>query len=199
MIRTAAASVLMSAAVSALALVASPAHAAPVAYDADPAHTFPSFEADHMGGLSRWRGKFDRSKGTITMDREAGTGTVEITVDMGSGDFGLAALDKMAKGPMLFDTAKYPKAVFKGTLAEFKDGLPTQAPGELTLHGVTQPLTLEIRHAKCMPHPMLKREVCGADVYATIDREKFGMPAGKDYGFDMAVDLRIQVEAIARK
>jgi polyisoprenoid-binding protein YceI len=63
---------------------------------------------------------------------------------------------------------------------------------------VTQPVTLDIRRAKCMPHPMLKREVCGADVYATIQRDQFGMPAGKEYGFDMAVDLRIQVEAIAR-
>jgi polyisoprenoid-binding protein YceI len=132
------------------------------------------------------------------MDREAGTGTVEITVDMNSGDFGLPALDKVARGKELFDSAKYPKAVFKGTLADFKDGLPTQAPGELTLHGVTQPVTLDIRQAKCMPHPMLKREVCGADAYATIQRDQFGMPAGKDYGFDMAVDLRIQVEAIAR-
>jgi polyisoprenoid-binding protein YceI len=82
------------------------AQAAPVTYEVDPTHTFPSFEADHMGGLSTWRGKFDHSKGTITMDREAGTGTVEITVDMNSGDFGLPALDKMARGKMLFDSAR---------------------------------------------------------------------------------------------
>ncbi|MGN6526460.1 MAG: YceI family protein [Burkholderiaceae bacterium] len=182
----------------AIALAAAAAHATPVTYQVDPMHTYPSFEADHMGGLSKWRGKFDHSKGTITMDREAGTGTVEITVDMNSGDFGLAALDKVARSKELFDSAKYPRAVFKGTLADFKDGLPTKAPGELTLHGVTQPVTLEIRHAKCMPHPMLKREVCGADAYATFQRDQFGMPAGKDYGFDMAVDLRIQVEAIAQ-
>ncbi len=175
------------------------AHAATVAYDVDPTHTYPSFEADHMGGLSVWRGKFDRSSGAITMDRAAGTGTVDIVIDMNSADFGLAALDKEARGTQLFDTKKYAKATFKGTLADFVDGAPTHAPGTLTLHGVTLPVTLDIRKFKCMPHPMLKREVCGADAYATIQRDAFGMPSGKDYGFDMAVNLRIQVEAIARK
>ena len=175
------------------------ARAATVAYDVDPMHTYPSFEADHMAGLSVWRGKFDHSTGSITMDRAAGTGTVDIVVDMNSANFGLPALDKEAKGAQLFETKKYPKAVFKGTLADFVDGAPTHAPGTLTLHGVTQPVTLDIRKFKCMPHPMLKREVCGADVYATIQRDAFGMPSGKDYGFDMAVNLRIQVEAIAKQ
>ncbi len=174
-----------SAAVLSAVLAMGAAHAAPVTYDVDPTHTYPSFEADHMGGLSVWRGKFDRSKGRITMDRAAATGTVEIEVDMNSADFGLAALDKEAKGKELFETAKYPRAAFKGTLADFVDGAPTHAPGTLTLHGVTKPVTLDIRKFKCMPHPMLKREVCGADVYATIQRDEFGMPAGKDYGFDM--------------
>jgi len=69
--------------------------------------------------------------------------------------------------------------------------------GMLTLHGVTLPLTLQIRSFKCMPHPLLKRELCGADALATFQRDAFGMDAGKDYGFDMTVTLRIQVEAIA--
>ena len=174
------------------------AQAAPVAYNVDPTHTYPSFEADHMG-ISTWRGKFDRSSGAITLDREAGTGTVRIVVDMASADFGLPALDKTAKGPELFDVKKYPKATFKGTLEGFTDGAPTRAVGTLELHGRTNPVTLEIRKFKCIQHPMYKREDCGADVYATIDREQFGMDAGKAYGFSMAVDLRIQVEAVAVK
>ena len=174
------------------------AQAAPVAYNIDPQHTFPSFEADHMG-ISTWRGKFDRTSGTVTMDREAGTGTVDIVVDMNSGDFGLDALNKVAKGKELFESAKYPKAHFTGTLEGFADGAPTRAVGTLELHGKTNPVTLDIRKFKCIQHPMFKREDCGADIYATIDREQFGMPAGKEYGFSMAVDLRIQVEAIAAK
>jgi polyisoprenoid-binding protein YceI len=118
---------------------------------------------------------------------------------MKSADFGLPALDKVAKGKELFEADKYPKAHFKGTLEGFADGAPTKAVGTLEMHGKTNPVTLDIKKFKCIPHPMMKREVCGADVYATIDREQFGMDAGKAYGFSMAVDLRIQVEAIATK
>ncbi len=174
------------------------AQAAPVAYNLDPMHTYPSFEADHMG-ISTWRGKFDRTSGSVTMDREAGTGDLTIVVDMKSADFGLDAMNKAAKSKELFDVAKYPKATFKGTLEGFTDGAPTRAVGTLEMHGRTNPVTLEIRRFKCIPHPMFKREACGADVYTTIDREQFGMDAGKAYGFSMAVDLRIQVEAIAAK
>ena len=183
---------------AAVLLAATAAHAAPVTYDIDPMHTYPSFEADHMG-ISTWRGKFDRTTGSVTMDRAAGTGSLEIVVDMKSADFGLPALDKAAKGKELFESDKYPKAHFKGTLEGFTDGAPTKAVGTLEMHGKTNPVTLEIRKFKCIPHPMFKREDCGADIYATIDREQFGMAAGKEYGFSMAVDLRIQVEALAAK
>jgi polyisoprenoid-binding protein YceI len=184
---------------AALALLSTAAaQAAPVTYVIDPMHTYPSFEADHMG-ISTWRGKFDRTSGTVTMDRAAGTGSLDIVVDMKSGDFGLEALNKMARTKELFESDRYPKAVFKGTLEGFTDGAPTRAVGTLEMHGHTSPVTLEIRRFKCIPHPMFKREDCGADVFATIDREQFGMDAGKAYGFSMAVDLRIQVEAIAAK
>ena len=184
--------------VAAALLAATAAQAAPATYNIDPTHTYPSFEADHMG-ISTWRGKFDKTTGSVTMDREAGTGSLDIVVDMKSADFGLPALDKVAKGKELFEADKYPKAHFKGTLEGFTDGVPTKAVGTLEMHGKTNPATLDIRKFKCIPHPMFKREDCGADVYATIDREQYGMDAGKAYGFSMAVDLRIQVEAIARK
>jgi polyisoprenoid-binding protein YceI len=188
---------LLSAAV--LASAAFAAQAAPVTYAVDPMHTYPSFEADHMGGMSVWRGKFDKNSGTIVMDKEAGTGTVDIQIDPNSIDYGLAAMNKAARSDELLDTKKYPKASYKGKLTTFVNGAPTKVEGELTLHGVTRPVTLDIKKFKCMPHPMLKRELCGADAYATIDREQFGMAAGKDYGFSMNVDLRIQVEAVATK
>jgi len=118
---------------------------------------------------------------------------------MKSADFGLDALNKVAGGKELFEVAKYPKAVFKGTLEGFANGAPTRAVGTLEMHGKTNPVTLEIRKFKCVMHPMFKREVCGADVYAALDREQFGIDAGKAYGFSMSVDLRIQVEAVAAK
>lgn len=171
--------------------------AAAVTYRIDPAHTYPSFEADHLGGLSVWRGKFNHSRGTITLDKLAGSGTVDVTVDMRSADFGQDALNQSAQGKELFESDKYPTAHYTGKLARFVDGAPTEVVGTLTLHGATRPLMLKIDSFKCMPHPVLKREVCGADALATFRRDAFGIEAGKDYGFGMDVTLRIQVEAIA--
>ena len=71
--------------------------------------------------------------------------------------------------------------------------------GELTLNGRTRPLTLTVHQLKCMPHPMLKRDWCGADASGSFNREDFGLAAGKDYGFRMDVGLRIQVEAVAQE
>lgn len=173
------------------------ARAAEVKYQLDPHHTYPSFEADHLGGLSVWRGKFNHSSGTVTLDKAAGTGNVEVVVDMKSADFGQEQLNEKAQGKDLFESDKYPTATYQGKLANFVNGAPTEVVGHLTLHGVTRPLTLKIDSFKCMPHPLLKRELCGADALATFQRDAFGMDAGKAYGFDMTVTLRIQVEAIA--
>ena len=172
------------------------AAAAPAVYEIDPDHTFPSFEADHMAGLSIWRGKFNKTTGKVTLDKTAGTGTVDIVVDVTSVDFGHDKLNEHAIGSDLFDTAKYPQATYKGKLAGFANGAPSQVIGDLTLHGVTRPVTLKINSFKCMPHPMYKREVCGADAFAVFKRDDFGMDAGKAYGFNMDVTLRIQVEAL---
>lgn len=182
---------------AALAVAAFVAGATPVAYRIDPDHTFPSFEADHMGGLSVWRGKFNRTTGDVVLDKAKGTGTLDIVIDIDSIDFGHDAMNTHAKAADFFDVAQHPQATFSGSLEGFKQGKPTRAAGKLTLRGVTKPVVLKIGSFKCMPHPMLKREVCGADVFATLQRDQFGISAGKDYGFDMSVALRIQVEAIA--
>jgi polyisoprenoid-binding protein YceI len=189
---------LLSTALVSLAATGSSALAAPAAYTIDPTHTYPSFEADHMG-MSMWRGKFTKSSGKILLDKEAGQGTLDVTVDVASIDFGLEMMNKEARGVEFFDVKKYPKASFKGKLDSFANGAPTRAVGELTLHGVTRPLTLTLNSFKCMPHPMLKRDWCGADAQATLNREEFGMPMGKEWGFKMDVGLRIQVEAVAAK
>ena len=180
-----------------LALAALPAAAEPATYEIDPAHTFPSIEADHMG-LSVWRGKFNHSSGQVILDKAGGSGTVNIVIDPASIDFGHDELNALMAKPEYFDTARYPQATYTGKLAGFVEGKPTQVVGALTLRGVTRPVTLDIKSFKCMPHPIFKRDWCGADAYATIDREAFGISAGKDWGFDMKVGLRIQVEAVAK-
>ena len=150
-------------------------------------------------GMSHWRGKFNRSSGSVLLDKAEGKGSVEVEIDVASVDFGLDALNTAATGTELFDTAKYPKATYRGELADFVDGAPTRVRGQLTLHGVTRPVELRITRFKCMPHPLSKRDWCGADAEASFDRSQFGLDAGKDYGFDMTVALRIQVEATRDK
>jgi len=182
--------------VAMLALMTGSAIAAPVTYDVDPNHTYPSFEADHFGGLSVWRGKFDKSSGTIVYDKDKGSGTVDITIDAASIDFGHAKLNDHAKSPEMFDVAKFPTATYKGTLAKFKDGAPTEVEGQLTLHGVTKPVKLTINQFKCMMNPMSKKEVCGADASATFNRSDFGVNFGDKFGFKQEVKLQIQVEGV---
>ncbi|NIE86487.1 MULTISPECIES: YceI family protein [unclassified Burkholderia] len=174
-----------------------PAMAAPVTYQLDPSHTYPSFETDHFGGLSVWRGKFDTSSGTVTIDRAAHTGSVEVTTKIASIHTGSAKLDEHVQTPDFFDAAKYPDATFKGTL-KFDGDKPVAAVGNLTLHGVTKPLTLTINSFKCMQHPMLKREVCGVDAAGEFNRDEFGVDYGKAYGFKMQTKLLITAEGIAQ-
>jgi len=172
--------------------------AAPVTYELDPVHTSPSFEADHFGGLSVWRGKFTGTTGTIVLDRAAGTGTVNVSLETATVQTGAAALDKHLKSNEFLDVEKFSTATYKGKITKFKDGAPLEVQGDLTLHGVTKPLTLTVRSFKCMPHPMKPgKEVCGADAHGTINREDFGMTWGKDFGFNMKVGLDLQVEALA--
>lgn len=169
--------------------------AAPVTYNVDPAHTHPSFEADHMGGLSTWRGKFNKNSGTVVYDKDGHAGTVDIKVDVASIDFGNDQLNEHARSPDMFDTAKFPTATYKGKLAGFKNGAPTEVDGTLELHGMSKPLKLKINHFLCKPNPMSKKEVCGADASGSFNRADFGVDYGKAFGFNMDVKLQIQIEA----
>jgi polyisoprenoid-binding protein YceI len=177
-------------------IAAAAAQAAPATYDIDPAHTYPAFEADHMGGLSLWRGKINTTSGKIVMDAVAGTGTVEVTMDMASIDFGHDKMNEHARSPDIFDVAKYPTATFSGKLTGFKNGAPTEVQGNLTLHGVTKPVTVKINSFLCKPNPMSKKETCGADAVAQINRDDFGVSFGKNFGFKMDVRIPISIEAV---
>jgi len=163
-------------------------------YNIEPNHTFPNFEADHMG-ISTFRGKFTKTSGVIKLDRAAKTGTVDITIDASSLDFGHAKLNEHAKGPDMFDVAKYPTATYKGKITQFNGDAPAKVEGELTLHGVTRPVALAINKFKCIEHPMMKKEVCGADVTGEFKRSDFGINYGLPR-FSPEVKLMIQVEAL---
>ena len=163
-------------------------------YAIDSNHTFPSFEADHMG-ISVWRGKFTKTSGTIEHDRAAHTGALDITIDATSLDFGHEKMNTHAKNADMFDVAKFPTAQYKSKSMTFMGDTPVAVNGELTLHGVTKPVKLTINKFKCIMHPMLKREVCGADASAEFNRADFGISFGLPK-FAPEVKLAIQVEAI---
>jgi len=180
------------------AALSAPAAAAPVTYDIDPSHTYPSFEADHMGGLSTWRGKFNQTSGVVVLDRAARSGTIDITVQIASIDFGHDEMNRHAVAPDIFDAARYPTATFKGRFTKFDGDRPEEAEGDFTLRGVTRTLKLDIGDFKCIQHPMEKREACGADVSASFNRGDHGLDFGLDMGFRPEVELEIQVEALRR-
>ncbi len=170
--------------------------AAPAVYNIDPNHTYPSFEADHMGGLSVLRGKFKQSSGTITLDLAAHSGEVNVKIDTNSLDFGHGKLNEHAQSDEMFDTAKYPTATYIGKFSKFDGEKPTEVKGELTLHGVSKPVTLVINSFLCKPNPMTKKEVCGADASATFNRADFGINYGQQMGFKQDIKLAIEVEAV---
>jgi polyisoprenoid-binding protein YceI len=178
----------------ALGVLSATVLAAPMTYNVDSNHTYPSFEADH-GGTSYWRGKFNSTSGTITLDKAAMTGSVQISVDINSIDFGHDGLNTHAKSADMFDVAQFPTATYAGTLAKFVDGAPTAVNGNLTMHGVTKPVMLEIREFTCKPARTGGGETCGADAYAEIDRADFGINFGAQMGMSTKTVLRIQVEA----
>ena len=170
----------------------------PVTYEIDPNHTFPAFEADHMGGLSLWRGKINSTSGEIILDKKNKTGSVNVVMEMLSIDFGHDEMNKRAKSDDMFDIEEFPQASYEGKLINFQDGAPTKVEGELTLHGITKNVDLEIKAFKCRLHPFKLREVCGADLRGNIMRDDFGIKYGKMLGFKMGVALRIGVEAIKK-
>ena len=178
------------------ALSVGAAVAEPVTYNIDSGHTYPAFEADHMGGMSKWRGKVNSTSGSVTLDRAAKSGEVSVTMDMASIDFGHDKMNEHARSADMFDVAKFPTATFKGKVSKWNGDAPAEVDGQLTLHGVTKPLKLTINSFMCKPNPMTRKETCGADAAATLDRADYGVSYGKDFGFKMDVKLLISIEAV---
>lgn len=162
-------------------------------YTVDSRHTFPSFEVSHLG-YSIQRGRFNKTSGKITLDAAAKTGSIDVTIDASSIDTGLSDLEKHLQGEDFFDTAKFPTMTFTSKALKFDGDKLVGADGNFTLHGVTKPISLQLDHFKCGPHPMTKKANCGANATTTIKRSEFGilkyLPAVGD-----DVKIVIQVEA----
>ncbi|MEN9844305.1 MAG: hypothetical protein RLZZ612_2134 [Pseudomonadota bacterium] len=187
---------LIASALSAVAVLSAPlAHAEAVTYTIEPTHTFATFEIGHFGASTN-RGRFDKKGGAVTLDRAAKTGKVEISIDTTSINTGTAAFDKHLQSADLFDTAKFPTMSFVGDKFSFNGDKVSEVAGQLTLLGKTAPVTLKATQFNCYQSPMLKREVCGGDFEATIDRTTWGMNYGVDWGFPKNVRIVVQVEAV---
>lgn len=139
-----------------------PAGAAPESYIADSAHTFPSFEVSHGGNFTTTRGFFQKSAGKITLDRAAKTGAIEIIVDTASFTTGLQRRDDIVRAEWL-KVDQYPQMIYRSRSLKFSGDTLVGADGELTLAGVTKPVSLTVTWFKCRPHPVNKKEQYGAD------------------------------------
>ena len=180
---------------AAATLLAGAAQAQTATYAIEPTHTFATFEIGHFG-TSTNRGRFDKKEGTVQLDKAAKSGKVELTIDVTSVNTGTAAFDKHLQSADLFDSAKHPTAKFVADKFSFNGDKVSEVAGTLTLLGKTNPVVLKATNFNCYQSPMLKREVCGGDFEATIDRTAYGMNYGVQWGFPKDVRLVIQVEAV---
>src|SRR4051794_20129544 len=163
-------------------------------YTIDPSHTFPRFEINHFG-FSTHHGQFNKTSGKIVLDRAAKRGGVDISVATSSIGTGDPKLEEHLRSPDFFNAETFPAMTFKSKAVRFNGDVPAAADGELTLLGVTRPLTLSISKVVCAQHPFFKKEDCGAEITGILKRSDFGMnkyiPAVGD-----EVILRIQVESL---
>ncbi len=164
-------------------------------YVIDPTHTFVNYEVSHFG-TSTNRGRFDKKEGTVTFDRAARTGKVEVMFELGSVSTGVPAMDKHLQGADFFDVARFPTAKFVGDKFVFSGDKVTEVAGMLTLRDKTMPVTLKASNFNCYMNPMFKREVCGGDFETTIQRSQWGVNYGLQFGIPDDVRLEIQIEAI---
>lgn len=180
-----------------LALAVAAAQAAPETYLVDEEHTFTNYEIDHVG-FSTSRGRFDKTTGRIVLDRAARTGSIDITVDVGSLNTGVPELDKILKGEGFFEADKYPRMTFRSSRMRFEGDQLVAVDGDLTIRDVTRPVTLSVGKFRCAVHPTYRRETCGADATAQVKRLEFGVSRFPKLLAD-EVKLVIQVEGYVPK
>ena len=185
----------LAAAATLAALSMGTAQAQSATYVLDPTHTFVTFEIGHFG-TSTNRGRFDKKEGTVQFDRAGKTGKVDLTIDATSISTGTPPFDKHLQSADLFNAAKFPTIQFSADQFRFNGDKVSEVAGKLTLLGQTHPVTLKANTFNCYQSPMLKREVCGCDFEATIDRTQWGMDYGVSFGMLKTVRLIVQAEAI---
>jgi polyisoprenoid-binding protein YceI len=161
----------------------------------DPTHTFVNYENGHYGTTTN-RGRFSTKEGTLFFDRAGRTGKVEIVIDITSVNTGVDFLNRQIQGKDFFNVADFPTGTFKSDQFIFNGDKVSEVHGQLTLKGQTHPVILKASKFNCYINPLIKREVCGGDFETTIQRSQWGVLWGLQFGFEDAVKLLIQIEAI---
>ena len=186
----------LSAALAFASLAAGSALAAPVTYTVDSSHTYPRFSYSHFG-FSTQLSSFTNTTGKVVFDAEAKTGSVDIVIDMKSVNTGFADFNGHLQGEDFLDTAKFPAATFKSTKVVFEGDKPKSIEGQLTIKGVTKPVTLSVTGFQAMPHPITKKPALGANAFTTIKRTEFNAGKYAPYVGD-EVRIDVAIEAIAQ-
>ena len=185
----------LSAALALVTLAGGAAMAAPVTYTVDGSHTFPRFSYSHFG-YSTQLSSFGKTTGTVVFDAQAKTGAVDIVIDTTTVNTGFADFNGHIQGEDFLDTAKFPKATFKSTKVVFEGDKPASIQGQLTIKGMTKPVTLTVTSFQAMPHPMMKKPALGANAFTTIKRTEFNAGKYAPYVGD-EVRIDIAIEAVA--
>jgi polyisoprenoid-binding protein YceI len=182
----------------ALALAASfGASAAPAEYKLDPNHTVVLASWDHFG-YSHPSANFGHVDGTLVYDAEdVAKSRVEVTLPLSGLDTFVPKLDEHLKSADFFDAARYPTITFKSNMVHDMGGGKLTIMGDLTVHGVTRPVTLDATLNKAAVHPMTKAPTIGFDATTTIKRSDFGVGGYVPMVGD-DISIRITTEAAAK-
>ena len=182
----------LSTALALAAAVSGPALAAPETFNVEPTHTFPRFSYSHLG-YSIQLSRFDKTSGKVIFDKAAKTGSVDIVISTKSVSTGSDVFNEHIQGEDYLDTGKFPTATFKSTTVVFEGDKPAKIEGNLTLKGVTKPVTLTVTSFHTMPHPMLKKDAIGANAFTTVKRTDFNMGKNAPYvGDEVRIDIAIE-------
>lgn len=168
-----------------------PSLATPETFVVDGAHTFPTFSYSHFG-YSLQTSRFNKTTGKVVLDKAAQTGSVDVVIDMKSVDTG-SVLSEHIQGEDFFDTARYPTATFKSTGVKFEGDKPVAIDGNLTIKGVTKPVTLKVTGFQLAQHPMMKKDAIGANATTTVKRSEFNAGKYAPYvGDDVTINIAIE-------
>jgi len=161
-------------------------------YTIDPSHTYPYFEISHLG-FSTMRGRFDKTSGKLTMDLAKKTGSVDITIDAASISTAHAKRDKHLRSPDFLNAAEYPAITFKSSKVTFTSDTTITVVGDLTITGVTKPVTLEVTKIVCGNNPYNKKPQCGFDAHTSFKRSDFGVKYGlPGIGDEMKINFEVE-------